>query len=388
MVALLLLWLAALAYQVLALVSLGRFFRPSASHQVAGESPGITVFKPVHGVDRETRECLESFLSQDYHPFQVLFGVADPHDPVLPLLEDLRGAAPPGQVEVRVCPETLGHNPKVSILRQLEPQARYNLLVVADGDVRVGPDFLGRVAQAFQEPQVGLVSCPYRAGPAQSLGSQLEALTISADFIPSVVVAHYVEGISFALGAAMALTKTALARAGGLAELADYLADDYQLGRRIHQAGFKVKLLPYVVETVNPRMSVADYWAHQQRWTRTYRVCRPRGYLAYGITHALVFSLGLWLLSGLASWALGLVAVTLALRFVLAWFSEKVCLGGNLSRLALFLLPWKDLSAFYLWLSSFGGNEVVWRGRRYRLTRDGLLTPLDRGSVMPKFSSQ
>ena len=374
--ALFLLLLAALAYQVLALWSLWRFFYQPPPRPVSAGSPGITVFKPVRGLGQETRECLESFLTQDYHPYQVLFGVADPHDPVLPLLETLRQAAPPGQVEVRVCPENLGHNPKVSLLRQLKPHARHNLMVVADGDVKVGPDFLGRVAAALAEPQVGLVSCPYRAGTADSLGSQLEALTISTDFIPSVAVAHYVEGISFALGAAMGFTRTALAQAGGFAALADYLADDYQLGWRIHQAGFEIKLLPYVVETVTPRMSWRDYLAHQQRWTRTYRVCRPRGYLAYGLTHALVFSLILWLISGLASWALGLVASTLGVRLVLAWFSEYICLRGNLGRLALGLLPLKDIVAFGLWLSSFLGHEVVWQGRRYRLTREGLLEPL------------
>jgi len=373
--ALFFLLLAALAYQVLALFSLARFFKKVPFHQVAGDSPGITVFKPVRGLDPETRECLESFLTQDYHPYQVLFGVADPSDPVLPLLETFRQAAPSGQVEVKLCPETLGHNPKVSILRQLEPLARYDLLVVADGDVKVGSDFLGRVAAAFQERQVGLVSCPYRAGPLKSLGSQLEALTISGEFIPSVVVARYVEGISFALGAAMAFTRTALAHAGGFVALADYLADDYQLGWRIYQAGFKVKLLPYVVETVNPSISIRDYWAHQQRWTRTYRVCRPRGYLAYGLTHALVFSLLLWLISGLTPWALGLVAATLALRLIVAWFSEKGCLGGHRSPSAFLLLPLKDLAYFGLWLSSFWGNEVVWQGRRYNLTREGLLVP-------------
>ncbi|MEJ2070457.1 MAG: bacteriohopanetetrol glucosamine biosynthesis glycosyltransferase HpnI [Syntrophobacterales bacterium] len=376
MMALVFLLLAALAYQILALVSLWRFFQKPFPRLASAEPPGITIFKPVRGLAPETRKCLESFLAQDYHPYQVLFGVSDPKDPVVPLLETLRQAAPPGRVEVMLCPETLGHNPKVSILRQLETQARYDLLVVADGDVKVGPDFLGWVAAAFREPQVGLVSCPYRAGPADSLGSWLEALSISADFIPSVAVAHSVEGIRFALGAAMAFTRTALGRIGGFAALADYLADDYQLGWQVHQAGFEVRLLPYVVETVNPRMRLRDYLSHQLRWTRTYRVCRPRGYFAYGITHALVFSLSLWLISGLASWALGLVAATLALRFVLAWFSENVCLGGKLSPVALIILPVKDLLSFGLWLASFLGNEVVWQGRRYRLTREGLLVPL------------
>ena len=376
MMALILLLLAALAYQILALVSLWRFFKKPLPRLASADSPGITIFKPVKGLAPESRECLESFLTLDYQPYQVLFGVSDPADPAWPLLESLCQAAPPGRVQAVLCPETWGHNPKVSTLRQLEPLARYDLLVVADGDVKVSPDFLDRVAAAFREPQVGLVSCPYRAGPADSLGSWLEALSISADFIPSVAVAQYVEGIRFALGATMAVTRTALAQIGGFAALADYLADDYQLGWRVHQAGFEVRLLPYVVETVNPRMRLKDYLSHQLRWTRTYRVCRPRGYFAYGITHALVFSLILWLISGLASWALGLVAATLALRLVLAWFSEKVCLGGKLNLTALFLLPVKDLLSFGLWLASFLGNEVVWQGRRYRLTPDGLLVPL------------
>jgi ceramide glucosyltransferase len=376
MIFLLILLLAALAYQVLALLFLGRFFQKPLPCPVRSGSPGITVFKPVKGLDRDTRACLESFLHQDYPSYQVLFGVADPGDPVLPLLDELRQEASPGRVEVILCPEVLGHNPKVSILRQLEPRARYEFLVVADGDVRVGPDFLGRMAAALGVPGVGLISCPYRAGRAETLGASLEALTISADFIPSVAVAHYVEGIRFALGAAMGLTRTALSRLGGFAALGDYLADDYQLGWQIHQAGFTVGLLPYVVETVDPRLGFGDYLAHQLRWTRTYRVCRPLGYFAYGITHALIFSLALWLASGLASWALGLTAATLALRFGLAWFSEIVCLRGNLALPAFVLLPLKDLLSFGLWLFSFLGNEVVWKGRRFHLTREGRLTPV------------
>jgi ceramide glucosyltransferase len=377
MISLLILLVAAsLAYQFGALVSLGRFFQQPLPSPDSSESSGISVLKPVKGLEVETRECLASFLTQDYQAYQVLFGVADPTDPVVPLLEELRQKAPPGRLEVIFCPETLGHNPKVSILRQLEPRARYDLLVVADGDVKVGADFLSRMAAALREPGVDLVSCPYRAGRSHSFGSWLEALTISADFIPSVAVAHYVEGIRFALGAAMAFTRSALERIGGFASLADYLADDYHLGWQIHQAGCQVKLIPYVVETVNPRLSLRDYLAHQLRWARTYRVCRPKGYFAYGITHVLVFSLALGLASGLAPWALGLVAATLALRFGLAWFSEVICLRGNVTLPALLLLPVKDLLAFFLWLSSFLGNEVVWKGRRFHLTRQGLLVPI------------
>jgi ceramide glucosyltransferase len=366
---------AAWFYQFLALISLGWFFRDSPPAPPVPSGPGITVFKPLKGLEPFSRECLESFLTQDYHPYQVLFGVRDPEDPVVALLGELRRAHPAGDLEMVICPEALGLNPKISTLRQLLPRARYDLLVIADGDVKVGPDYLAQVAAVFREPGVGLVSCPYRAGGSRTLGGTLEALTIAADFIPSVAVARYVEGIRFALGAAMALTRQALSAIGGLAPLADFLADDYQLGFRIAQAGFQVKILPYVVSTNNPEMSFSAYLAHQLRWARTYRVCRPKGYLAYGITHALVCSLVLLPAAGLAPWAWGLVAATLALRGALAGFAERRCLGGELPLWAFALLPLKDLLAFGLWLASFLGSRVSWGGRAYRVTSEGKLTP-------------
>ena len=376
---LVLLIVAALAYQVLALYSLGRLFTLPGPKPLEGPQPGITVFKPVKGAEATTRECLTTFLEQDYHPFEVIFGVADPADPVLPLLEDLVQAYPEHQVSVAICPEDRGNNPKVSILQQLEPRARYDLLVVADGDVKVGPDFLGRVAAALAEPGVGLVSCPYRAGPVHTLGAILEALTISADFIPSVAVARQVEGITFALGAALALPRPVLKNLGGFAAIADHLADDYQLGWLVHRQGLAVRLLPYVVETVNPQMSFRDYFLHQLRWTRTYRVCRPGGYLAYGVTHGLVFSLILWLASGCNFIALALVGAVVAVRGLVALVSERLCLRGNLPAAAFLLLPGKDLLSFLLWGLSFSGNYVTWRGKTFRLDREGRLLEMGGG---------
>ncbi|MCX5892203.1 MAG: bacteriohopanetetrol glucosamine biosynthesis glycosyltransferase HpnI [Deltaproteobacteria bacterium] len=369
----LLLVIAAWGYQVLALVSLWRFFRQSSQPPPAATGPGITVFKPLRGLEGNTRECLESFLSQAYHPYQVIFGVRDPGDPVVALLRELQQTHPGPESDLVFCPETLGLNPKISNLRQMETQARYDLLVIADADVKVGPDFLSRVTAALQEPGVGLVSCPYRFGPAPTLGAKLEALTIAADFIPSVATAHYVEGIRFALGAAMALSRPALQTIGGFAPLADFLADDYQLGWRVAEAGLGVKILPYVVETQNPNLSLKDYLVHQLRWARTYRVCRPKGYLAYGVTHALIYSLALVWATGAAPWALGWAAATLTLRWSLAGLSEWTCLRGHLHRNDFWLLPLKDLLSFGLWAMSFMGNRVTWGNKTYRVTREGKL---------------
>jgi ceramide glucosyltransferase len=368
--------LAAIVYQFLAFVSLGRFYRQRSTAPLPRPQPGVTVFKPVRGLETFTRECLASFLNQDYPAVQVLFGVADPDDPVLAVLRDL-GAGSAPDVEIVVCLEQLGLNPKVNVLRQLEPRARHDIWVVADSDVKVGRDFLKMTVAALLKQGGGLVSCPYRAAESASLGARLEALTISADFMPSVAVAHYLEDIRFALGAVMIFFREDLRGIGGFAGLSDFLADDYQLGWRMHRSGAKVALCPYVVETVNPEMTLSDYLLHQLRWTRTYRVCRPKGYLAYGITHALVWSLLAWAASGLAGFGLGLVAAALAVRLALAWFSERLCLKGRLPAAAFLLLPLKDLLAFGLWLFSFLGNKIAWRGARFRVTGEGKLRPLE-----------
>jgi ceramide glucosyltransferase len=367
--------LAAWSYQVLALGCLWRFFSRPLSPLPSPPLPGISVLKPLKGLEETTRECLESFLSQNYHPYQVIFGVRTAADPLLPLLRELQAAFPRTRVEIVICPENLGLNPKVSTLKQLLPHALYDLLVISDADVKVAPDFLAHMAAGLLEPGVGLVSCPYRSGHVKTLGAGLEALTISADFIPSVAAAFYVEGIRFALGAAMGLSRQALKDLGGFAALADFLADDYQLGWRVSQAGHRVLLLPHVVETSNPTMGLKDYLEHQLRWARTYRVCRPGGYLAYGITHALVYSIALFLVSGLAPWALGLLGATLAVRAVLACFSERQALKGSLPWFFFLLLPVKDLLSWSLWLLSFLGNRVTWGNLSYRVTREGKLVP-------------
>ncbi len=369
----LLLLTGAWGYQLLALVSLWRFFAAAAAPLPRPDGVGITVFKPLKGLEATTRECLESFLTQDWRPCQVLFAVQDQDDPVVPLLRELQRTHAGPEIEIVFCPQLLGLNPKISNLRQMEERARYDLLVIADGDVKVGSDFLSRVAAAFKDPELGLVSCPYRSGPAPTLGAQLEALTIAADFIPAVATAHYVEGIRFALGAAMALTRRALLAGGGFAPLADYLADDFELGRRVAAAGLKVGLLPYVVETQASKMSLNDYLAHQLRWARTYRVCRPTGYLGYGITHALVFSLALGGVTGGPLWVLALILATIAFRMTLAVFSERFCLQGQLPGNSFWLLPLKDLLSFVLWGLSFLGSRVTWGDRSYLVSREGKL---------------
>jgi ceramide glucosyltransferase len=370
---------AALAYHLLSVYLLRRFLQRPLPFLTSRDRPGITLLKPVKGVDRDTEAALRSFIQQDYAPLQVLFGVADSQDPVIPLLQKLQEANPQVEIEVILCPHALGINPKVSTLRQLLPYARFDYLLISDSDVRVNSFYLATVAAALQEPGVGLVTCLYRAGAVQSQGAALEALTIAADFIPSVAMAFYVEGIRFALGATMALSRRVLEGIGGLEELADYLADDYQLGFKVSRAGYRICLLPYVAETLNGQETLEGYLAHQLRWARTYRVCRPQGYFAFGITHLFPFACLTWLVSGLSGWSGGLVLGVYFLRVLLGYIDAVVLLGSDLSWPYMLLIPPKDLVAFALWLLSFLGDRVIWKGEEYRVTPEGKLVKIMTG---------
>ena len=363
----------ALTYQFGAYFALVFFLKRPLPRLKKTARPGISLLKPVKGLDQDTSACLASFINQKYPHRQILFGVADPADPVFPVLRELQGKHPDVDIQIINCPQELGLNPKVSTLRQLLPHADHELIVISDSDVRAKPDLLTRLAAALQQPGVGLATCLYRSGPVQTVGGALEALSISADFIPSVAMAHYVEGINFALGAVMALPRHILERIGGFPAIADYLADDYQLGYRVSRAGLQVHLLPYVVETLGGRETVAGYLAHQLRWARTYRVCRPQGYFAYGITFALPWGLLSWLASGLASWGGRLALLCLLVRLAVAAVSERACLRGRLPWRYFLLLPVKDLISFGLWVLSFLGDTVMWQGRRYRVAPDGRL---------------
>jgi len=374
---LMLLTCAGLIFQAAALLALHFFCRRPLPPLPPGPEPGITLLKPVRGVDAATRACLASFIRQDYPGGQILFGVAAADDPVRAVVQDLKIEHPDVDIQIIHCPEKLGLNPKVSTLRQLVPHARHDLLVISDSDVLAPPDLLTHLAAALQEPGVGLTSCLYRAGPAATVGSALEALAISADFIPSVAVAHYLEGVSFALGAVMAVRREALEQLGGLAAIADYLADDYQLGQRVRQAGWQVTILPLVVATVQPQATIGGFLAHQLRWARTYRVCRPWGFFGYGVTLVSTWSLLSWWLGGFSWWGGSLVAAAWLTRFLVAWGAERLLLGGQLAWHFFFLLPLKDLLSFALWVLSFLGDTVVWQGRRYRVRTDGRLQELE-----------
>ena len=379
-----LLTLAGLAYTVLALWSARAFVLDlQARRQRPGFAPDVTLLKPVKGVDERMYAALSSHCQQIYAGrVQMLFGVGSLDDEAVREVERLRLEFPDADIQLVECPQRLGSSGKVSSLVQLLPLAKYGFLVVNDSDIVVSPQYLERIMSGFAEPAVGMVTAPYlgralgRFGRPPGVWARLEALGISTEFIPGVLTARLLErGLHFGLGSTLAMRREALERSGGFAPLLESLADDYQLGARIAAAGYRVELSSEIVETTVPAYSWRGFALHQLRWARSTRDSRRLGYLGLGLTYAVPWALGTVLASGLALWSLALLSVVLLARITLALTVGVGILRDTQVLRDISLIPLRDCWGLLLWLWSYAGDTVVWRGERFRL-RQGRLEPI------------
>jgi ceramide glucosyltransferase len=276
-----------------------------------------------------------------------------------------------------VCPENLGANTKVSNLAQMARDARYELFVVNDSDIRVGPHYLQSVLSPLDDARIGLVTCLYRGVPASTLGSRLESVGISTDFVPGVLTASFLEkGIRFGLGSTLAFRRNDLKAIGGFESFADYLADDYEFGKRIASLGLRVELSKEIVETFLPAYSFSEFLSHQLRWARTIRASRFWGFLGLICTFAMPWAVLLILASQGTAWAWGLFAATCCVRLLAARVVGRTVLNERRLLSLILLIPVRDFVAPFVWLASFARGNIVWRGDRFQL-KDGRLVTLN-----------
>jgi ceramide glucosyltransferase len=369
----LLLWLMALAsiaYCLVGVFAARRFFSQPVP-EPPPEFPPVSVLIPLCGSDFRAFENYVSLCRQSYPTFQLVFGVLDPQDSSVALIERLKADFTELDIELVVDTRTLGNNPKVSNLQNMLEHARYDTLILMDSDIRVRNGFLLKIAPHISDDRVGLVTCFYRGSEAPGMPSKLEAIGITAEFAPGVLVAWLMEGLSFALGATVATTKEKLSAIGGFRALADFLSDDYMLGQLMQQAGYEVRLLPEVVETVVPRVGFMHLLRHQVRWSRGIRACRPGGHLGLIFTHGTVMALVNWAISGMSVPSSLLLMATVAIRLWMGWIVGVKHLGDLLLKKYFLLLPVRDLFAFLVWCLSLVGHTVEWRGKNYRVLRGG-----------------
>jgi ceramide glucosyltransferase len=361
---------ASLAYYAVCLWSAAAFLRERKADDGVRPTfaPPVSILKPLRGTDPEMYECFRSHCLQDYPEYEIVFGVSDANDPAIQLVEQLKREFPQRAIRLMVCRENLGVNTKVSNLAQMVRGASYEYLIVNDSDILVEPDYLYRVLAPLTDPEVGLVTCLYRGIANSTLGSRLESLGISTDFAAGVLVAQNIEnGIRFGLGSTLAFRRLDLKAIGGFESIVDYLADDYQLGSRIAAHGLKIKLSDVVVETFLPRYTLRDFAEHQLRWARTVRDSRFWGYVGIGVTFGLPWSALALIFARGANWAWALLACTAAMRFAVAAVVGGLALRDRQVLRWLAWIPVRDLLALGIWIASFAGHEVLWRGDRFRL---------------------
>lgn len=374
-----LLTLSGIVYSCLALWGARRFERVVRAAELQPTNaftPGISVLKPVKGVDPRMHAGLASHCAQQYAgEFELLFGVSSLDDPAVAEIARLRVEFPEINIRLIECPQRLGPNGKLSNLAQMLPHARFENILVNDSDILVSPDYLTRVVSLFRQPRVGLVTALYVGHAAPTLWSRLEALGISTDFIPGALTARTLEGgLRFGLGSTLATTRTALASIGGFEALTEQLADDYELGARLHRAGYRVELLHEVVATSVPPYTLRGFCEHQLRWSRSTRDSRRAGYVGLGVTYVLPWALLTVVASGGALWSFTLLSVALLVRFAVALSVGVGLLRDGQVLRDIWLLPLRDLFGLAFWAWSYAADTVVWRGERFRLRR-GRLTP-------------
>jgi ceramide glucosyltransferase len=355
--------LAAAAYYMLALIAAAQWGRTKAA-RTDGPRPAVSILKPIRGRDPAFYAAIRSHAEQDYPEFELVFGVSNPHDPAIEDIERLRREFPLVPISLHVV-LTEAPNGKAGVLAELSRQARHAVLVVNDSDITVPPGYLAAVTAPLADPAIGLVTCLYRAA-ASSPAARWEALGIATEFAPSVLVARLLGVAEFALGSTMAFRAETLRAAGGFEAIFDYLADDYQLGRRIHERGYRIVFAPAVVETHLGAGSFRDVWRHQVRWSRTIRVSRPSGYFGYVVTHAT-----LWSLVALAAGVWWAAALALGLRMAAGVWIGAGILGDRAVARNFWLIPFRDLLGFGVWIAGLAGHTVEWRGLRLRLRSDG-----------------
>ncbi|HLH01627.1 MAG TPA: glycosyltransferase [Bryobacteraceae bacterium] len=354
-------------YSVLAVVAAERYRRRKPSQEKASPATGISILKPLAGLDMGLEANLRSYFEQDYPLFELLFAVRDSGDAPAQIVRDLQAQYPHVASQLIVTGEPPYPHDKVFKLQCLLEIARYELIAMADSDVRAGSDFCRQLAAEFSNQNLALTTCPYRAIGGPSLWSRLEALSMNTDFFAGVFTAVMLEGAKFAIGPTIVARRSLLQSLGGIERFRDYISEDFVLGHTASEQGFGVDLSSYTVEHRIGSEVLLKNFAHRARWARTTRRSRPAGYIGQFFTYpvsalsCILFLLPFWK---------PLLAITVVLRVLNAYvISDRVLRA----RVPWHLLPLQDLLSFAFWLAGFFGNSVEWRGRRYLIKRDGTL---------------
>lgn len=338
-------------------------------------TPPVSILKPVRGLDREAYNNFASFCRLDYPLCEILFGVMDADDPVIPVITRLQHDFPQCAIRLLIGAPSLGTSPKMNNLSRLVREAKYDLLVINDSDVRVDADYLRHAVAPFRDPKVGVVTALFRSITEGNFASDLDAIGVPSDSSASALVARKFGAIDFALGWTMATTKERLKAIGGFEAMADHHSDDFTLGNKIAKQGYRIELMPKPVWMVFPKEGLNQFLKHELRWSIMLRNIRPLGYLALALTFGLPWAVLAAVAAPSAVASIAYLASYLLLRLTMAWTIAVWGLGDSVVRRKLWLVPLRDAAGFLVWVAGFFSSRVSWRGKQYRV-KESYLLPL------------
>jgi len=361
--------LAPLVYYCLAVYSALVYFRrlhklPPPDRSFA---PPVSILKPVRGLDHSAYENFASFCNLDYPDYEILFAVADTDDPVIPVIQKLQNNFPKQAIRLIVGVEQLGITLKTNSLVRLVQEAKHELLVINDSDVRVEADYLRDVVAPFTDSKVGCVTAFFRSMTEGGFVTDVDAVGVPTDSSASTLVARTLGSLDFALGWTMATTKTLLSEIGGFQSLVNHHSDDFALGNEIFKRGYRIELMRKPVWMVFPRETLRDFFKHELRWSILLKNLRPGGYAAMAMTFGLPWAVLVTLFVPSSAVALTYFASYLLLRLAVAWTIGVWGLRDPVVRRRMWLVPVRDALNFCVYVASFFSNTVRWRGIAYRV---------------------
>ena len=364
--------LAGALYTLLAASVVDRFAAVRGSS--TADLPPVTLLKPLHFDSPGLEDDLDTFLNQDYPaPIQIVFGVQDPADPAIAIVNHLKAKHPGIDIDLVIDARRYGSNAKICNLINMTERARHGVLVLSDSDISVPRDYLARVVGALQQPGVGAVTCPYTGHDGASAWSTLAAMGTSYDFLPNLIFGTWWGIADACLGSTIALKRATLDLVGGFEAFVDYLADDFEMGRAIRHRGQRVVVLPLAVAHRCTEVSFTELFHHELRWSRTVRILRPVAHVGTVVTFPLPLALVALALLGGGTVGFAAVGAALFARLILKSRVEKAF--GAASGPA-WLLPLRDTLSIAVFLASFFGQKVAWRGRRFEVETSGAMSQL------------
>ena len=355
-------------YCILILVAVRNYLKIPPPRVAAANEP-VSLIKPLFGADEGLEENLRSFFRQDYPAFEVLLAVNHGTDPAAAVARRIMEEFPSVPAKLVITGESPRPNGKAFSLQHMLEHAKYEILVMADSDIRVTPEMTRVLVDEMHNPAIGLVTCPYRAIAGKSFWSNLEAIGMNTEFLGGVLVARLLSGMDFALGCTLAVRRSALDAVGGLEALQNYLAEDFMMGKLVAQSGSRVILSAYIIEHRIGSQSFRANFRHRLRWARSTRRSRPWGYVGEIFTNPLPLAL-LLLAVAPRFWPLALVII--ALRIAAAWAVAGSVLRDPLTARAFYLVPLQDIASFFTWIAGFFGNTIEWRGQRHVVLPNGM----------------